>query len=255
MRAFGIALAAALLASVTTFSLTQAVAFDEPVGLSSAIAADSPQIRACANRDTGALRLLVEGRCTKRERLIVWSQEGPVGPTGVAGSAGSRGPIGPQGPAGPQGPGVIVTDGNGNRVTGVVEVFHNEGRLTRVLDGFLWDFSQPSGTLRNHASGIFYLQVGCTGQAYAAILPASGIPPQRVYFSESGDPFVRDPDLANVTPLGTDTVYKSTGSGCNGSHDWAYWREELTVYLMPLEPLVSGLPANLTGPLTLSAQN
>ena len=103
MRALGIAMAAALLASITTFGLTQAVAFDEPVGLSSAIAADTPQIRACANRKTGALRLLASGKCRQGERLVVWSQAGPEGPQGEAGPAGVDGAVGPSGPAGPRG--------------------------------------------------------------------------------------------------------------------------------------------------------
>ena len=104
MRALGIALAAALLASITTFGLTQAVAFDEPVGLSSAIAADTPQIRACANRQTGALRLLASGKCRQGERLVVWSQSGPEGPQGAVGPSGPAGAVGPSGPPGPTGP-------------------------------------------------------------------------------------------------------------------------------------------------------
>lgn len=104
MRALGIAVAAALLASVTTFGLTQAVALDQPVGLSSAIAADTPQIRACANRKTGALRLLTSGKCTRQEQLVVWSQSAEPGPPGPSGPTGSTGPTGPVGPSGPPGP-------------------------------------------------------------------------------------------------------------------------------------------------------
>lgn len=167
MRALGIALAAALLASVTTFGLTQAVAFDEPVGLSSAIAADSPEIRACANKRTGELRLLRSGKCTRQERLVVWSQIGAEGPQGPAGEPGAPGPegstgpsgppgptgpagppgaggSGPQGPAGPQGPvgpaAADVLDGNGDEVPGVlfmdnstVGVLHQGGRYTYLL--------------------------------------------------------------------------------------------------------------------------
>jgi hypothetical protein len=146
MRALGIALAAALLASVTTFGLTQAVAFDEPVGLSSAIAADTPQIQACANRQTGSLRLLASGKCRQGERLVVWSQAGPIGPAGPAGAAGPSGPAGipgpggagqqgPQGPAGIQGPGLIITDGNGQRVNNVISFETNW--IIRSLDGLV----------------------------------------------------------------------------------------------------------------------
>lgn len=59
------------------------------------------EIQACFDKkgaDQGEVRLLVKGKCTRQERMITWSQRGPVGPPGTPG------PVGPAGPAaGPAG--------------------------------------------------------------------------------------------------------------------------------------------------------
>ncbi len=73
-----------------------------------AIAATSPGgpvIKACANKQTGALRLA--GKCHHNERSIRWNQIGPQGPTGLAGATGASGASGAAGQTGPQGPGAI----------------------------------------------------------------------------------------------------------------------------------------------------
>jgi hypothetical protein len=103
MKTMATVVSAAVLASLTTLGITQTVAPSTAMGLSSAIAADTRELRACANRDTGALRLLTEGRCSKRERLIMWSQQGPKGDPGSQGEPGERGPQGESGSQGPTG--------------------------------------------------------------------------------------------------------------------------------------------------------
>lgn len=63
-----------------------------------AIPGPNGQIQACyakKGKNRGAIRVLVKGKCKRKERPIVWSQQGPQGPQG------SEGPQGPQGPAGP----------------------------------------------------------------------------------------------------------------------------------------------------------
>jgi hypothetical protein len=89
-----IVLASGLAASVTTFGLSQAVTSENPVELTNGISTSTSEIKACANRDTGRLRILTKGKCKPRERLITWAQRGPAGPPG---------PPGPRGPRGPQG--------------------------------------------------------------------------------------------------------------------------------------------------------
>jgi hypothetical protein len=65
-------------------------------------------IKACANKKSGALRLLTKGKCSKKkERALSLGVTGPAGtrgPQGAPGSAGGQGPAGIQGPTGVQGP-------------------------------------------------------------------------------------------------------------------------------------------------------
>lgn len=269
MRALGIALVAALLASVTTFGLTQAVAVDQPVGLSLAIAADSPEIRACANRQTGALRLLASGKCTRQERLVVWSHEGPegapgptgaVGPSGPAGPSGPPGPSGPagppgagssgpQGPQGPAGPGVIVTDGNGNRVLDVIDT--PQYMVRRVIGGLIWEFDVTDGSLREQA-GILYLGTACTGTKYLAS-PSAGPIRQFVAFDGSGNAYRYAPTGSLIIPSADDSwVYQATGA-CSTPTKWSDRGESPGTGVWPLEPTTK--PSDLVGPLTVSPQN
>lgn len=275
MRALGIAVAAALLASITTFGLTQAVAFDEPVGLSSAIAADTPQIRACANRQTGALRLLASGKCRQGERLVVWSQAGPEGPQGEAGPSGPAGPSGavgpsgpagptgpsgppgaggsgPQGPAGPQGPGPIVTDGNGNRVTGVVSA--GSTGVSVLISGGIWSFESSDGALSSDTSRKpLYLGSTCTGATYGIANP-TGPPLQARYISLNGNAYryVSPPGGTFTAVSADDSIVYPTGIGtCSTPVRFAQWTDAQGVW--PVETVTK--PSNLIGPLTVSVQN
>ena len=85
------ALIAVLVASLLATALASAAA--APVS-----------VKACANKKSGALRLLTKGKCSRKERALSLSQTGPAGATGPQGAAGSPGAQGPQGPTGVQGP-------------------------------------------------------------------------------------------------------------------------------------------------------
>jgi len=65
-------------------------------------ASSGSTMKACANKKTGALRLIVGKKgCSKRERRVSLSSIGPSGPQGnpgPQGAAGAQGPVGPQGP-------------------------------------------------------------------------------------------------------------------------------------------------------------
>jgi hypothetical protein len=74
MQTWGIALASALTASAATFGMAQSVSTDAPGDLTTVVTAESAQIKACANRKNGRLRLLTSGTCKRGERLIVWSR-------------------------------------------------------------------------------------------------------------------------------------------------------------------------------------
>ena len=69
-----------------------------------AIGAGSPMIRACANKKTGALRLLsTRGKCSKGERSVAWNQTGPQGAPGKNGTNGTNGSNGTNGANGMNG--------------------------------------------------------------------------------------------------------------------------------------------------------
>jgi hypothetical protein len=83
-------------------------------------ASSGSTVKACANKKTGALRLVVGKKgCSKRERRVSLSSIGPGGPKG---DPGSQGAAGAQGPVGPQGPGakaftqVTAQDGTQHRL-------------------------------------------------------------------------------------------------------------------------------------------
>jgi hypothetical protein len=75
---------------------------------------EARQIRACASKKTGALRLAKS--CRRSERPVSWNQAGPRGATGAPGATGAAGAAGPSGtggtagPQGPQGPGARSLD-------------------------------------------------------------------------------------------------------------------------------------------------
>src|SRR3954469_666779 len=73
--------------------------------------ARSGWIKACADGETGALRVVAPGQhCRPGELALRWRIAGKRGPQGVAGPQGATGPAGPEGassgpgPTGPQGP-------------------------------------------------------------------------------------------------------------------------------------------------------
>src|SRR6516164_990232 len=68
------------------------------------ISADTQQIFACVNNNSGAVRIVAQGAaCRTPESLVTWNVVGPQGPPSPAGPAGAQGSAGQQGPAGPQG--------------------------------------------------------------------------------------------------------------------------------------------------------
>lgn len=71
--------------------------------VTNASAANDKSITACANKKTGAMRLLTKGKCKSTETSLSWNQQGPTGNTGEAGPAGPAGTAGPTGAAGATG--------------------------------------------------------------------------------------------------------------------------------------------------------
>ena len=62
-------------------------------------------IQACAQKTTGALRMVSDpSDCHRTENPVFWNVEGPSGPSGASGASGPQGDSGPSGPSGESGP-------------------------------------------------------------------------------------------------------------------------------------------------------
>lgn len=101
-----VALLAAVAVLVALLVATPAAGSDALGEISATSAAErsAEGVPACYNTNTGAIRVLVSGRCTRAEKRIVLGTPGPQGPQGLQGPQGAVGPQGPQGEAGIQGP-------------------------------------------------------------------------------------------------------------------------------------------------------
>lgn len=227
MRAFGIAMAAALLASLTTLGITQAVGSNAPVSLSSAIAANTAQIRACANRETGDLRLLSSGKCTKAEQLVVWSRQGPRGPAGSD---------------------VVVVDGKGQRFRdGVVDAYFMS--YFRVIGGMIWHYLLPSGELKRFSMlPVIYLGSECAGTPYGAYTDLFGPDWQEPRLGLSGQGYRLDPSATPISPRGSDLVVLAGPGGCGRPTEAG--EVGGLEFLQPMVPV--DVPPDMVGPVRLA---
>jgi hypothetical protein len=97
-------------AAACTLGLTALVlAIMSGVALASGPSAAAP-IHACANKRTGALRIIaLRARCKTSERALSWNTQGIQGATGPQGASGDQGPQGIPGTPGVAGPGANET--------------------------------------------------------------------------------------------------------------------------------------------------
>jgi hypothetical protein len=72
-------------------------------GAAIAATSSSGALHACANKRTGALRLLTHGKCKHSEREASWNAVGPAGKPGPRGPAGLQGSVGVTGVTGATG--------------------------------------------------------------------------------------------------------------------------------------------------------
>lgn len=89
------------------------------------------RIYACVERSGGSVRLVRNiNNCKATEIKVSWNIQGPKGEQG---DPGPQGETGAQGIEGPPGPGVVVVDGNGEKIGAFVSFFFVGGRALNAL--------------------------------------------------------------------------------------------------------------------------
>lgn len=71
--------------------------FAAPVATGEEVSVRSTPVAACYDKQTGAIRVLISGRCKGSEARINLGEPGPAGPPGPQGPAGATGAQGPAG--------------------------------------------------------------------------------------------------------------------------------------------------------------
>ena len=92
-----------------------------------AFADGSSTIVACANKSTGAMRLLGRGNCQKTETRLTWNEQGPSGSAGAKGDSG---------PAGANGQNLFAVDANGATIGPVWGM--NGATATVEINAHIW---------------------------------------------------------------------------------------------------------------------
>ena len=146
---------------------------------------------------------------------------------------------------------MIVTDGNGNRVSGVVDLVVPT-YVWRAVNGYIWQYVLSTGVLRDESGSPYFIGTQCVGTPlYETSIwgPAS----QEVIFGAGGQAYGFDMTASAVSVNVSDTVVRAHEGGCSAPHPLSYWTGGSgTENLWPLKPIPS--PADLIGPLTVSAQ-
>ena len=147
-----------------------------------------------------------------------------------------------------------MTDGNGNRVTNVVDAGYET--IQRQIGGLLWWFETGSGEVWEAGGYPFHVGTTCTGQVYGYSSPSFPPTPQRLSFDRGSRSYFGFSTLGPFLCVADDdsVSWTSPGGACvtttfrNENEHPQTWTG-----LWPLTPAVA--PSDLPGPLTISAQN
>lgn len=119
-------------------------------------AAGDSAIAACANKTTGAMRLLTKGVCKKTETKVTWNQQGPTGAAGTNGEPGTKGEAGVKGDTGASGQNLHVVDAAGQD-HGLLLGLYSSGQAADILyGGGVWTLANSSTTSGPNVSGAMY---------------------------------------------------------------------------------------------------
>jgi len=186
-----------------------------------AYATGASTLSACAQKSTGALRLVsAAGDCHPDETFVSWNQQGiqgppgpqgpqgvpgpqgktgatgpagPAGPTGATGAAGPAGPAGPQGPKVDPGPSAVLS-----------QLFSNQpGAMTRISA----TYTSRGGALLITADGTGYASARDTTIGMNVVVDGNVVGSAKMAANESftHKVFVPTQIVVNGLPAGTHT--------------------------------------------------
>ncbi len=177
-------------------------------------AAAKTTYKACANKKTGEMRLVLKGKkCKKNEKKLKWNVKGKTGGQGATGPQGLPGANGAIGPAGA----FDAVDQTGKRIGTLVGML-SAYPMVRLDSGalLLWSNNPADpNALAVAVPQVFYRGAGCAGDAYGvhSALPFDlgiviGSPPapgSAVYHMQPGTPqsFTA---LSTLTPTGCQAI-------------------------------------------------
>lgn len=210
------------LSHITAFALGGAVSI-LALGAPRFINAESgAQIKACANKKTGTMRLLAKGSCNKRtETSISWNAQGLAGSPGPQGETGAKGDAGAKGEPGASAKTFHVVDAAGRDLGTALSIY--DGGLTAAInfEGGVWTISSTSSTQYSIQGALnassYFTDSACTKQLWWSPAGAISVPFARgsntptnqatEYAKPSGTPY-----LSTSVAL----LYSRTGTISNG---------------------------------------
>lgn len=172
--------------------------------------------KACANKKTGEMRLVVKGKkCKKGEKKLKWNTKGPTGATGPQGVPGQQGPQGAAGVTGP--PGAYDTfDQTGKKIGPLVGIFSGVYPMVRMPGGaiLMWSNNPTDpNALSLPTPALFFRQASCTGDGYG-IYPGSYPFDMGIVIAAPAAPGKPVYRLTPGTPQAFTSVSVLTAAGC-----------------------------------------
>lgn len=195
--------------AITTIAAASLIAV--PTGAHAATA-----YKACANKKTGEMRLVLKGKkCKKGEKKLKWNTSGPPGATGPQGQQGPQGAAGVTGP-----PGAFdAFDQTGKRIGPLAGLYAGLYPMVRMPGGsiLIWDNNPANANaLTLAAPTLYFKQAACAGDAYG-IYPGSYPFDMGIAMGTPAAPGKSVYRLTPGTPQAFTSVSTLTPAGCAAS--------------------------------------
>ncbi len=190
-------------------TLAAGVALAGVVAIPAGGATAASTYKACANKKTGEMRLVVKGKkCKKNEKKLKWNVKGPAGSSGAPGA---QGPAGARGPAGA----FNAIDQTGKVLGQLVGFWASAYPIVRMPSGVMLMWTNSPSDPNAYPTGlsqVYFRQAGCTGDAYGIftssypfdmgiVIASTPTPGSPVYRLQAGTPQAFTA-LSTLTPSG-----------------------------------------------------